>query len=65
MSDDIKQMTWEEIEAALQRMHARDRERVRSGEISAQDLHFIPADVARNSIVHWSAATTTRFRGSR
>lgn len=47
---------------AIKRMHERDRERVAAGEISAQDLHFIPAEMARTSVVIWTEAAVRRFR---
>jgi hypothetical protein len=46
----------------LERMHERDRERVIAGEIRAEDLHFIPPEMARRSIVRWTEAA---FRGLR
>jgi hypothetical protein len=46
----------------LERMHERDRERVIAGEIVAEDLHFIPPEMARRSIVRWTEAA---FRGLR
>lgn len=47
---------------AIKRMHERDRERVAAGEISGQDLHFIPAEMARTSVVIWTEAAVRRFR---
>ena len=46
----------------IERMHERDRERVAGGEINAQDLHFIPAEMARTSVVVWTEAAVRRFR---
>ena len=51
-----------ELREAIERMHERDRERVAAGEISAQDLHFIPAEMARRSVVVWTEAAVRRFR---
>ena len=51
-----------EFRAVIERMHERDRERVAAGEISAQDLHFIPAEMARTSVVVWTEAAVRRFR---
>lgn len=51
-----------ELREAIERMHERDRERVAAGEISAQDLHFIPAEMARTSVVVWTEAAVRRFR---
>ncbi len=50
------------LREAIERMHERDRERVAAGEISAQDLHFIPAEMARTSVVVWTEAAVRRFR---
>jgi len=47
---------------ALNRMHVRDRERVIAGELSAEALHFIPAEMARNSVVRWTDAAVRRFK---
>lgn len=47
---------------AIKRMHERDRERVAAGEINAEDLHFIPAEMARKSVVVWTEAAVRRFR---
>ena len=51
-----------ELREAIERMHERDRERVAAGEISAQDLHFIPVEMARTSVVVWTEAAVRRFR---
>ena len=58
---DVDSTTAERREA-IERMHERDRERVAAGEISAQDLHFIPAEMARKSVVVWTEAAVRRFR---
>ena len=50
------------LREAIERMHVRDRERVAAGEISAADLHFIPAEMARTSVVVWTEAAVRRFR---
>lgn len=50
------------VHAALERMHVRDRERVAKGELSAADLHLIPALLARRSTLHLPAAAGTRFK---
>lgn len=50
------------LREAIERMHERDRERVAAGEISAEDLHFIPAEMARKSVVAWTEAAVCRFR---
>jgi len=39
---------------AVERMHVNDRKRVAAGEINAQDLHFMPAAMVRESVVDWS-----------
>jgi hypothetical protein len=44
---------------ALARSHARDRERVKAGELKPSDLHFIPAEMARESAVRWPGAKST------
>jgi hypothetical protein len=46
----------------LERMHVRDRERVIAGEIRAEDLHFIPPEMARRSIVRWTEAALRGLR---
>lgn len=51
-----------ELREAVERMHVRDRERVIAGEIAAEDLHFIPAETAKKSIVRWTAAAVRWFR---
>ncbi len=50
------------LHEAVERMHLRDRERVTSGELTDADLHFIPAAMARRSIVRWTDAAVCRFR---
>jgi hypothetical protein len=50
------------LHEAVERMHLRDRERVSSGELADADLHFIPAAMARRSIVRWTDAAVCRFR---
>ena len=51
------------LREALERMHARDREQVMSGERKASSLHLIPPADARRAKVHWTAKATTRFKG--
>ncbi len=48
--------------AAVDRSHARDRERVMAGELDARALHFIPAEMARNSTIRWTDAAVRRFK---
>ena len=50
------------LREAVERSHVRDRERVIAGEIRAEDLHFIPVEVAKRSTVHWTDAAVRRFR---
>ena len=50
------------LREAIERMHVRDRERMIAGEIVAEDLHFIPAEMAKRSTVLWTEAALRRFR---
>jgi len=50
------------LQDALNRMHVRDRERVIAGELTAEALHFIPAEMARNSVVRWTDAAVRRLK---
>ena len=47
---------------ALARSQARDHDRVLAGELKPSDLFFIPAAMARESIVRWADADTRRRR---
>ena len=61
-SDNTADTEAAELAAAITRMHARDRARVAAGELRDADLHLIPAEMARRSIVRWVQQTTFRFR---
>jgi|CXWL01.1.fsa_nt_gi hypothetical protein len=50
------------LEQALRRMHLRDRERLVAGELPAEALLFIPAEMARNSVVRWTDARVRHFK---
>jgi hypothetical protein len=50
------------LQEALARSHARDRDRVLSGDLKPEALHFIPAEMARNSTIHWPEEAVRRFR---
>jgi 23S rRNA A2030 N6-methylase RlmJ len=47
---------------ALARAQVRDHDRVLAGELKPSDLFFIPAAMARESIVRWADADTRRRR---
>lgn len=47
---------------AVERSHARDLERVMAGELEARALHVIPAEMARQSTIRLSAASTRTRR---
>ena len=47
---------------AVERSHSRDRARVMAGELDARALHFIPAEMARNSTIRLSAASMGKRR---
>lgn len=51
------------LREALERMHARDREQVVSGERKASSLHLIPPADARRAKVRWTPEATVRFKG--
>lgn len=50
------------FQEAIARSHERDREQVIAGELEAGALHFIPAEMARNSTVRWTEAAVRRFK---
>jgi len=52
--DTIKGADAQSLHEALERMHVNDRKRVAAGELNAQDLHFMPAAMVRESVVDWS-----------
>jgi|CXWL01.1.fsa_nt_gi hypothetical protein len=52
--DDIAGTAAQSLQDALERMHANDRKRVAAGEIKASDLHFMPIEMVRESVVDWS-----------
>jgi hypothetical protein len=51
---DITGAAAQSLQDALERMHANDRKRVAEGEIKASDLHFMPIEMVRESVVDWS-----------
>ncbi|MBD8526223.1 hypothetical protein [Pseudomarimonas arenosa] len=52
----------EELLAGVERTHARDAERVRTGEISPSDL-FAFSGLARNCVVQWDWEKVVNFEG--
>jgi len=52
--NDINGADAQTLRDAVERMHVNDRKRVAAGEINAQDLHFLPAAMVRESVVDWS-----------
>jgi hypothetical protein len=49
----IEDMTWDEVQAYLQKVYARDRERILAGEVKPQELFWFTHEMVKDAKITW------------